>query len=420
MRTTKTVTTITRSHSYTATVTEPTCTEAGYTTYTCTCGDSYQEDETAALGHDYTITNNGSIVTGTCTRCGHFYSSPIIGVDPPIRPQPPISTASYSAEATSDMETAECTVLSTVTQTYSYVYNGGQLMQEVITTETIADGETTTTTETLNFTYDAAGTPLSVTYDNATYYYVTNIQGDVLAIVNTSGTTVVQYTYDAWGNILSTSGSLSDTLGKTNPLRYRGYVYDQETGLYYLQSRYYDPEIGRFISSDVLVSTGQGLLGNNMFAYCNNNPINFVDVHGYRPTDILECVCLEYDTYGPNTEFLMAFYGVNSANDIPDMPEGAMVFVENITSVSVGMGSGIVEGKTVVMDANKYCEYTFVGICWSKSMSPPLDMSITQGYVYGIKDPADYCGLFVGGSGNMLATSFGGKHMLLQRCMLKS
>ena len=68
---------------------------------------------------------------------------------------------------------------------------------------------------------------------------------------------MVEYTYDAWGNLLSTTGSLAETLGKLNPLRYRGYVYDHETGLYYLQSRYYDPEIGRFINADALVSTGQ-------------------------------------------------------------------------------------------------------------------------------------------------------------------
>ncbi len=65
-----------------------------------------------------------------------------------------------------------------------------------------------------------------------------------------------------------------------NPLRYRGYVYDSETELYYLQSRYYDPELGRFINADVYVSTDQGILGNNMFAYCNNNPISHIDPSG--------------------------------------------------------------------------------------------------------------------------------------------
>lgn len=74
----------------------------------------------------------------------------------------------------------------------------------------------------------------------------------------------MEYTYDAWGNLLSTTGGMALTLGAYNPLRYRGYVYDTETGFYYLQSRYYDPELGRFLNADVLVSTGQGLLGNNM------------------------------------------------------------------------------------------------------------------------------------------------------------
>lgn len=81
------------------------------------------------------------------------------------------------------------------------------------------------------------------------------------------------FTYDAWGNVSSVSGSLAGTLGVKNPLRYRGYVYDNETGFYYLKSRYYDPEIGRFLNADEYPSTGQGVLGNNMFAYCKNNPL---------------------------------------------------------------------------------------------------------------------------------------------------
>ena len=102
----------------------------------------------------------------------------------------------------------------------------------------------------------------------------------MVAILDNTGNPVVEYTYDAWGNLLSTTGSMANTLGGSNPLRYRGYVYDTESGLYYLQSRYYDPEIGRFINADALVSTGQGLLGNNMFAYCRNNPVKRVDVSG--------------------------------------------------------------------------------------------------------------------------------------------
>lgn len=152
--------------------------------------------------------------------------------------------------------------------TYSYVYNGSSLSQMTVGSNT------------LYFAYDVSGAPLSVTYNGTNYYYATNIQGDVTAILNTSGTAVVEYTYDAWGNILTTTGSMASTLGTHNPLRYRGYVYDHETQLYYLHSRYYNPAMGRFINADVDASTGHGLLGTNMFAYCGNNPVNNTDASG--------------------------------------------------------------------------------------------------------------------------------------------
>jgi len=151
------------------------------------------------------------------------------------------------------------------TTTYTYIYNGSQLTQMTV------DGYT------FNFTYDAAGTPLTVTMNGNLYYYVTNLQGDVIRILNSNGEVVETYNYDAWGKHATDD---DDSIGDYNPLRYRGYVYDSETGLYYLQSRYYDPEVGRFINGDGLVSTGQGPLGNNMFSYCGNNPANRVDETG--------------------------------------------------------------------------------------------------------------------------------------------
>jgi RHS repeat-associated protein len=102
--------------------------------------------------------------------------------------------------------------------------------------------------------------------DTNKYSYVKNLQGDVVAIINAMGGTVVEYKYDAWGNILSVTGSMSATLGAINPFRYRGCYYDTESGFYYLQSRYYDPQVGRFLNADSYVSTGQGILGHNMFA----------------------------------------------------------------------------------------------------------------------------------------------------------
>ena len=92
---------------------------------------------------------------------------------------------------------------------------------------------------------------------------------------------MVEYTYDSWGKPISVTGSLAYSLGEDQPFRYRGYVYDSDTQLYYLQSRYYDPKIGRFISADVYLSTGQGVIGNNCFAYCGNNPTNSSDSDGH-------------------------------------------------------------------------------------------------------------------------------------------
>ena len=109
-----------------------------------------------------------------------------------------------------------------------------------------------------------------------TYYYICNAQGDVVKIVHQNGTVKAEYKYDAWGKIRSATGDLA----ASNPLRYQGYYYDTETGWYYLQSRYYDPIVKRFINADAFATLEQGFLGLNLFAYCNNNPTNNVDQAG--------------------------------------------------------------------------------------------------------------------------------------------
>ena len=132
--------------------------------------------------------------------------------------------------------------------------------------------------KTIDFVYDENNQPLAMKYNNTLYYYVLNAQGDVVRIVNSSRSVVASYTYDPWGKIISSSGTLADI----NPLRYRGYYYDSETGFYYLQSRYYDPEIGRFINADSYASTDiVGLLSTNMFSYCENDPVNRSDHSGH-------------------------------------------------------------------------------------------------------------------------------------------
>ncbi len=137
------------------------------------------------------------------------------------------------------------------------------------------------------FSYDAAGNAVSVKFNGTEYYYLRNAQGDIVKLIDANGTPVVEYTYDTWGKKVTTTGTLAGTLGLFQPFRYRGYVYDWETGFYYLQSRYYDPMTGRFISADILLSTGQGVLGHNCYAYCLGNPVGMVDQSGccpyYRP-----------------------------------------------------------------------------------------------------------------------------------------
>ena len=139
------------------------------------------------------------------------------------------------------------------------------------------------------YTYDENGLKTGFTYNGTAYYYVYNLQGDVIALLNSAGETVARYDYDPWGKIIAiTDGNGVDVssnathIANVNPTRYRGYYYDTETGLYYVSSRYYDPEIGRFISPDtteILTATPMGLTDKNLYAYCDNNPVIRAD-HG--------------------------------------------------------------------------------------------------------------------------------------------
>ena len=137
----------------------------------------------------------------------------------------------------------------------------------------------TSGTDELHFFYDAQNRPTVVVYNGVPYAYVKSLQGDIVAILDENGNTVVSYGYDAWGAPLWCTGELAETLGKVQPFRYRGYVFDEETGLYYLRSRYYNPRWGRFVNADVLIGAGK-LLSHNLFAYCDNVPVSFSDKHG--------------------------------------------------------------------------------------------------------------------------------------------
>jgi RHS repeat-associated protein len=115
------------------------------------------------------------------------------------------------------------------------------------------------------------------------YYYIRNSQGDIIALVDDTGTQVVSYSYNSWGKLITLSGEMAESVGAINPYRYRSYRYDSETKLYYLQSRYYNSEWCRFINADAIAGQVGELLGHNVFCYVKNNPINLKDSAGLSP-----------------------------------------------------------------------------------------------------------------------------------------
>ena len=199
-----------------------------------------------------------------------------------------MATAKTSATATSSYSYAQSGLRlkkeyqdGTEVVTHTYDYDGTLLVREKY-------GDTT-----LWFMYDESGSPIGFIKQDGTtrtpYYYVKNAQGDVLAITNGgAGTILCKYQYDSWGKLLAVKDSYGNdissdknNIANINPIRYRGYYYDTETGLYYLQSRYYDPVMGRFVNADSIADTGAGLLATNLYIYAANNPINNSDPTGH-------------------------------------------------------------------------------------------------------------------------------------------
>ena len=170
-------------------------------------------------------------------------------------------------------------------------------------------------TEELHFFYDAQSRPAFVEYNGVKYRYVHNLQSDVVGIVDAAGNFVVEYRYDAWGKSISVNRTLKTTLGELNPFRYRGYVYDEETGLYYLRSRYYNPELHRFISIDSALGKCGAIADHNTYAYAKNTPIMLADVGGNYPYSASKALKYAEKWYnGRNPEFSYDEMGSDCAN----------------------------------------------------------------------------------------------------------
>ena len=227
--------------------------------------------KTGAIHANTTITavytkDSGIVIPTQPTSPGEIMSG---GEGEPVEADAPAEDETVSPQGTH--------VTGTQTVTHEYLTLNGKVARETIKTNN-------SLTAVLDFVYDESGKPFALKYSTngtsfQTYYYVLNLQGDVVKLIHYipgfEYESVATYEYDAWGNV-SSSGRLAEI----NPLRYRGYYYDNETGFYYLQSRYYDPANRRFMNADSYQSTGQGFVGTNMFAYCNNSPVDLYDPSG--------------------------------------------------------------------------------------------------------------------------------------------
>ena len=158
-------------------------------------------------------------------------------------------------------------------------------------------------TDAIWFFYSPDGSVMSFKYRYARYYYVKNVQGDIIGIADSSGNVIVNYTYNGWGKLMTiTDANGNDVTGDSanigiiNPLRYRGYYYDAETGFYYVSSRYYDPEIGRFLNADAisLLGANKDFASLNLFVYCGNNPIIRRDATGTVWETVFDVVSLGF------------------------------------------------------------------------------------------------------------------------------
>lgn len=188
--------------------------------------------------------------------------------------------------------------------TYTYNENGiresktvGNTKHDYITLDDKVIRETYGST-TIDYFYDAKGRAYKIVAkaDGTSYvgYFVLNQQGDTIALLDENGAVVVTYEYDAWGKEISNTapGTLGSKLYQYNALKYRGYYFDAESGFYYVSSRYYDPEIGRFISADMIdiLGSSSDLYDMNLYAYCWNNPVNLTDTTGESPANIIGAI----------------------------------------------------------------------------------------------------------------------------------
>ena len=268
-----------------------------------------------------------------------------------------------------------------------YSYDSFGRLISVSTTETLY-GEGTVTSE-IVFLYDQ-GSMVGMQYTSPTngtnvYYYLRNLQGDVIGIYDTSGNLKVKYNYDAWGNCTVASETTSIALANVNPIRYRGYYYDTETGLYYLNARYYSPEWRRFISPDgaeyIDPETPNGL---NLYAYCYNDPVNYVDPSGHFP--VLACILGLTALFGMgltiggvvSDDNLMTAIGLTMVA-APALISGGLAAFATTGTLATWIGAGtMLTGATAGLFASAEYQEAFTDNNWM------IDAGMSEGWYNGL------------------------------------
>lgn len=203
----------------------------------------------------------------------------------------------------------------------NYLYDGNKLIAEKDASGTLI----------ASYFYDDKDLLVSVKKGSQTYYYHYNGHGDVTRIIDQSGSVVASYEYDAWGNITSSSGSFANS----QPFRYAGYLYDSETGLYYLINRYYDSAVGRFISKEPVLTSPPDSIATNPYVYVRNNPVNSTDPNGLGQTGTLYGRVMS--TAGSPIQWAAVRYG----------------------NIAINGGNYILPGNANVMPTNANGEYRF-------------------------------------------------------------
>ena len=276
--------------------------------------------------------------------------------------------------------------------THSYVWQGSKLAADI--TDAYA----------LYFHYDSTGDVIGFTRTaNGTdteYFYVKNLQGDILKVISATGTEAAAYSYDAWGKLLTSAGDLAEV----NPLRYRGYFYDTETGLYYLKSRYYDPEVSRFINPDAFVSSGTSVASYNMMVYCDNNPINRIDPAGMFWREIGDFFS---KTWNGLKTWAKSAFGAESSTiatiseiEIPIIPDPSPVTIKTGTKTTQTISKYGDSSKFISVYANKNVTHP------ARSSSAGININIVD-FTANLSLGLDDTGISISASRGNTTSSFG-------------